>query len=116
MSDRDPSFERMAIDAGFENMFTFPENGFEIAMTDEADMTEKLRRFYKLATRSIYSFERTELRVIQAQCEGDNERFLNIVSNLIGSLNEELNTLRSQPAPTWNQYNCPFVDQCNRVD
>ena len=116
MIDRNPSFERMALDAGFENMFAFSENGFEITMTDEADMTEKLYRFYKLATRSVYSFERTELRVMQAKCDGDNEQFLNMVSNLIGSWNEELEALKQQASPKWNQYNCPFVDQCHRID
>ena len=33
-------------------------------------------------TQSKYSFERTELRVLQNSCEGDNEKFLNLVADI----------------------------------
>ncbi len=45
-------------------------------------------------TQSIYSFERTELRVLQNTCEGDNEKFLNLVADIVGKLIQERNQLK----------------------
>lgn len=43
---------------------------------------------------TIYSFERSELRVLQEQCYGDNEKFLNVLADLIGNLNVEKERLK----------------------
>lgn len=72
MTERNVSFEQLALEVGFENAYSFPDNGFEIVFTDEVDMTAKMLELYKRATRSAYSFERTELRVIQNECAGDS--------------------------------------------
>lgn len=45
-------------------------------------------------TQSIYSFERTELRVLQSKCEGDNEKFLNLVADIVGKLTQERDQLK----------------------
>ncbi len=45
-------------------------------------------------TQSIYSFERTELRVLQMQTEGDNEKFLNQLADIIGKLTQERDQLK----------------------
>lgn len=47
-------------------------------------------------TQSIYTFERTELRVLQNQCEGDNELFLNLLANMIGKRDRTIQQLKSQ--------------------
>lgn len=44
-------------------------------------------------TLSKYSFIRTELRVLQNTCEGDNEKFLNLLADMIGSRDEKIETL-----------------------
>ena len=45
-------------------------------------------------TQSKYSFERTELRTIQNMCDGDNEKFLNMLADMIGQRDEKIETLR----------------------
>ena len=45
-------------------------------------------------TQSIYSFERTELRVLQNKCEGDNEKFLNLVADIVEKLTQERDQLK----------------------
>ncbi len=40
-------------------------------------------------TKSIYSFERSELRVMQNMCEGDNEKFLNMLADMVGNLTKK---------------------------
>ena len=47
-------------------------------------------------TQSKYSFERTELRVIQNMCAGDNELFLNQLADMIGQRDEEIKKLKTQ--------------------
>lgn len=52
---------------------------------------------------SKYSFERTELRVLQNSV--DNETFLNLVSNMIGSRNDEIKHLKDESYKSWvDQY------------
>lgn len=46
-------------------------------------------------TVSKYTFERTELRVMQNQAK-DNEEFLNMVADLVGSLTEERDKWKEQ--------------------
>ncbi len=45
-------------------------------------------------TNSKYLFERTELRVLQNSV--DNETFLNLVSTMIGSKNDEIKQLKDK--------------------
>jgi hypothetical protein len=45
---------------------------------------------------SKYTFERTELRVLQEMCKGDNEEFLNAVAELIGRRDEKIKKLEDQ--------------------
>jgi hypothetical protein len=45
-------------------------------------------------TLSIYSFERTELRTLQNTCEGDNEKFLNLLADIVGGQDEKIEELR----------------------
>ena len=45
-------------------------------------------------TQSKYSFVRTELRVLQNTCNGDNEKFLNLLSDNIGSRDEKIEELK----------------------
>jgi len=40
--------------------------------------------------KSNFSFERTELRTLQNQCGDDNELFLNMVADMLGYKNQEL--------------------------
>lgn len=47
-------------------------------------------------TQSKYSFERTELRVLQNTCEGDNEKFLNLVADIIGRQDEKIRELEDR--------------------
>jgi hypothetical protein len=47
-------------------------------------------------TLSKYSFYRTELRVLQNMCEGDNELFLNQLADTIGKRDEEIQNLKTQ--------------------
>lgn len=44
-------------------------------------------------TKSIYSFERTELRTLQNMCDGDNEKFLNMLADIVGNLTKERDAL-----------------------
>lgn len=44
-------------------------------------------------TKSIYSFERTELRTLQNTCK-DNEEFLNALADLVGNLTKERDNLK----------------------
>lgn len=41
-------------------------------------------------TPSKYSFVRTELRVLQNTCEGDNEKFLNLLADMVGAQDEKI--------------------------
>ena len=45
---------------------------------------------------SKFSFERTELRVLQNECNGDNEKFLNILADIIGNLTVERNCFKER--------------------
>ncbi len=45
---------------------------------------------------SKYTFERTELRVIQETCNGDNELFLNTLADMIGKRDEKITQLEEQ--------------------
>ena len=47
-------------------------------------------------TPSKYSFVRTELRVLQNTCEGDNEKFLNLLADNIGQLDEKIQELTTK--------------------
>ena len=47
-------------------------------------------------TLSIYSFERTELRVLQNTCEGDNEKFLNLLADIVGEQAEKIEELKNK--------------------
>ena len=47
-------------------------------------------------TQSKYSFERTELRVLQNTCDGDNEKFLNLVADIIGHQDEKIRDLEDR--------------------
>ncbi len=49
---------------------------------------------------SKYAFERTELRTLQNTCNGDNEKFLNMLADIIGELTVErdYNRMRAQIA------------------
>ena len=47
-------------------------------------------------TQSKYSFIRTELRVLQNTCEGDNEAFLNTLADMIGQRDEKIDKLKKQ--------------------
>ena len=47
-------------------------------------------------TQSKYSFERTELRVLQSTCEGDNEKFLNLVADNISHQDEKIRELEDR--------------------
>lgn len=47
-------------------------------------------------TKSIYSFERTELRTLQNMCEGDNEKFINMLADIVGNLTKERDELKSR--------------------
>jgi hypothetical protein len=46
--------------------------------------------------KSNYSFERSELRTIQYMCEGDNERFLNILADMFGKSTAKIETLTNE--------------------
>ncbi len=46
-------------------------------------------------TKSIYSFERTELRTLQNMCDGDNEKFINMLADIVGNLTKERDELKS---------------------
>lgn len=45
---------------------------------------------------SKYTFERTELRVLQNMCEGDNEKFLNHLADIVGNLTEKNQRLENE--------------------
>lgn len=45
---------------------------------------------------SKYSFIRTELRVLQHTCGGDNEKFLNYLADSIGKLEEKVEALKTE--------------------
>lgn len=45
---------------------------------------------------SKYSFIRTELRVLQNTCDGDNEKFLNLLADSIGKLEEKVEALKTE--------------------
>lgn len=47
-------------------------------------------------TPSKYSFIRTELRVLQNTCEGDNEAFLNALADMFGQREEQIEKLKKQ--------------------
>ena len=47
-------------------------------------------------TQSKYSFERTELRVLQNTCEGDNEKFLNLLADIVGRQDEKIQELKDR--------------------
>lgn len=47
-------------------------------------------------TLSKYAFERTELRTIQNMCGGDNEKFLNLLADMIGKRDEKIRQLEQQ--------------------
>ena len=47
-------------------------------------------------TQNKYTFVRTELRVLQNTCEGDNERFLNLMANTIGQQDEIIQELKNK--------------------
>ncbi len=64
---------------------------------------------------SIYSFERSELRVMQIMCEGDNEKFLNMLADLVGGQAEQIRRLKEE-RQGWTPMNCPCVDRCHRID
>jgi hypothetical protein len=49
-------------------------------------------------TISKYSFIRSELRVLQNMCEGDNEEFLNQLADMIGNRDEQIKQLKQQAA------------------
>jgi len=49
-------------------------------------------------TLSKYTFERTELRTLQNMCEGDNEKFLNLLADMIGERDEQIHHLKQQIA------------------
>ena len=49
-------------------------------------------------TTSKYSFIRSELRVLQNMCEGDNEEFLNQLADMIGNRDEQIKQLKQQAA------------------
>ena len=59
-------------------------------------------------TNSKYTFERTELRVLQNTV--DNETFLNLVSNMIGSINDEIKNLKDDSHKSWVDN---FIDVVN---
>ena len=42
---------------------------------------------------SKYIFERTELRTLQNTCNGDNEKFLNLLADLVGTKSEKIEQL-----------------------
>jgi cell division septum initiation protein DivIVA len=46
--------------------------------------------------KSKYTFERTELRVLQNMCEGDNEKFLNYLADMVGGLTEKNQKLENE--------------------
>jgi hypothetical protein len=45
---------------------------------------------------SKYTFERTELRVLQNSCEGDNELFLDMLADMLGSRDERIRKLEDR--------------------
>jgi len=45
---------------------------------------------------SKYGFVRTELRTLQNMCNGDNERFLNMLADMIGKRDETIVDLKNQ--------------------
>lgn len=45
---------------------------------------------------SKYSFIRTELRVLQDMCDGDNEKFLNLLADMIGERDDKIETLTDE--------------------
>ena len=47
-------------------------------------------------TQSIYSFERSELRTLQNMCEGDNEKFLNLLADIVGGQDTKIEELRNK--------------------
>ena len=47
-------------------------------------------------TPSKYSFIRTELRVLQNTCEGDNEAFLNALADMFGQREAQIEKLKKQ--------------------
>ena len=49
-------------------------------------------------TQSKYSFVRSELRVLQNTCEGDNEKFLNFLADNIGQQDEKIKELKNKLA------------------
>lgn len=47
-------------------------------------------------TLSKYSFERSELRTLQNMCEGDNEKFLNYLADIVGGRDEKIEELTTR--------------------
>lgn len=47
-----------------------------------------------MGTESDYGFYRTEIRTMQIQCNGDNEKFLQMVATLVGKLSEKVDKLQ----------------------
>ena len=46
--------------------------------------------------KSVYGFERTELRTLQNTCNGDNELFLNLLADMVGNLTKERDDFRDR--------------------
>jgi len=47
-------------------------------------------------TESVYSFIRAELRTLQNMCDGDNEKFLAMVADMIGKLDAKIVQLEAR--------------------
>jgi hypothetical protein len=43
---------------------------------------------------SKYTFERSELRTLQNTCKGDNEKFLNLLADMVGQKSEQIEQLK----------------------
>lgn len=41
-----------------------------------------------------YLFYRTEIRAMQNSCDGDNEKFLHMLANLVGNMSEQVDKLK----------------------
>ena len=47
-----------------------------------------------MSNQTDYSFYRTEIRTMQNSCDGDNEKFLHMLANLVGNLSEQVDKLK----------------------
>lgn len=45
---------------------------------------------------SLYSFERSELRTLQNSCDGDNEKFLDLLADIFGILTANVECYRDR--------------------